>query len=301
MLDARSPRIDLSLTIWTLLLIGLVLVEIRRLPPGLTALLVPYLVLMARQRIGHLRQRDQNEPAMSLDVAAESPSRDEPEGSADSPGSGDRSGHDDAPMPAPPRPMEEQVTPPSRCTRARRTKAPQVEPLAASWVQVRPGRFVRVDEMAPVPPAAEADGDSRFDEPRGAPSSDESGVTPDAGSIPADTETAVAEPEPEVNDDDKDAAQTGVPEVQEIGEEATSGALATTMFLIGCPSGDPDDPGSSLATSGTRPERESDDRGGDMFRTEMPEMDLGRDEPFDLARRHEEHQAIRDQEDAEDR
>jgi hypothetical protein len=151
--------------------------------------------------------------------------------------------------------------------------------------------------MAPVPPADEADGDSRFDEPHGAPSSDQSGATSDAGSNPAETETAVAEPEPEVNDDDKDAARTGVPEVQEIGEEATSGAPATTTFLIGCPSGDPDDPGRSLATSGTRPEIEPDDHGGDMFRTEMPEMDPGWDEPFDLARRHEEHRAIRDQED----
>src|SRR5262245_33958155 len=111
MLDARSPRIDLSLTIWTLVLIGLVLVEIRRLPPGFTALLVPYLVVMARQRIIGLRQRDQNEPAMSLNDAAGSPSRDEPEGCADSPGSGDRSGCDDAPMPESPRPTEEPVTP----------------------------------------------------------------------------------------------------------------------------------------------------------------------------------------------
>jgi hypothetical protein len=41
MMDGRSPRIHLSLTIWTLLLIGLVLVEIRHLSPGLTVLLVP--------------------------------------------------------------------------------------------------------------------------------------------------------------------------------------------------------------------------------------------------------------------
>jgi hypothetical protein len=302
MLDARSPRIDLSLTIWTPLLIGLVLVEIRRLPPGLTALLVPYLVLMARQRIIRLRQPDRGDPEISLDDAAETPAHDEPEGCADSPGSGDRSGCDDAPMPKSPRPIEEPVTPPSRRTRTRRrTRTPEPEPSAASWVQIRPGRFVRVDEMAPVHPADGADGDSRFDEPHGAPSSDESGVTPDAGSIPAETETAVAEPEPEVNDDDKDAARTGVPEVQEIGEEATSGAPATTTFLIGCPSGDPDDPGRSLVTSGAGAEVESDDSGEEMFRAEMPEMDLGWDEPVDLPRRHEEHQAIQDQEDEEDR
>src|SRR5262249_15111345 len=160
---------------------------------------------------------------------------DEPEGCADSPGSGDRSGCDDAPMPESPRPTEEPVTPPSRRTRARRTKAPQVEPLGASWVQVRPGRFVRVDEMAPVPPATEADRDSRFDEPLAR-------VTPDAGSIPAETETAVAEPEPEVNDNDKDAARTGVPADREIGGEPIAGSLATKTYL--------EDPGNYPPPSG---------------------------------------------------
>jgi hypothetical protein len=41
MIDGRSPWIPLSLTIWTLLLIGVVLVESRHLPLSLTALLVP--------------------------------------------------------------------------------------------------------------------------------------------------------------------------------------------------------------------------------------------------------------------
>src|SRR4051794_40193902 len=79
MLDGRSPRIHLSLTIWTLLLIGLVLVKIRHLPPGLTVLLVPYLALMARLWIGRLRKRNQIEPAMPLSDAAGSPSDDEPD------------------------------------------------------------------------------------------------------------------------------------------------------------------------------------------------------------------------------
>ena len=92
MMDGRSPRIHLSLTIWTLVLIGLVLVEIRRLPPGLTVLLVPYLALMARHWIGRLRQRDSDRAGDPLDDAGGSPSDDEPDERADSPGSGGRSG-----------------------------------------------------------------------------------------------------------------------------------------------------------------------------------------------------------------
>src|SRR5262245_4050938 len=72
MLDGRSPRIHLALTIWTALLIGLVLVEIRRLPPGLTALLVPYLAVTAWLCLTRLRQREHAEPAMSLDDTAAS-------------------------------------------------------------------------------------------------------------------------------------------------------------------------------------------------------------------------------------
>src|SRR5262249_44701368 len=168
---------------------------------------------------------------------------------------------------------EGQVTPPSRRTRARRrTRTPEPEPSVASWVQVRPGRFVRVDEMAPGPPADEAHGDSGSDAPHGATSSDEPGVTPKAGSIPADTEAAVSESEPEVDHADRITAETVVPDDREIGEEAILGSLATTTHLIGCPSGDLDDPGSSLATSGTRPEVESDDGGEELFRAEMPEI-----------------------------
>ena len=240
MMDGRSPRIHLCLTIWTLLLIGLVLVEIRHLPPGLTVLLVPYLALMARHWIGRLRQRDQIEPAMPLDDAAGSPSDDEPDECADSSGSGDRSGYDDSPQPASPRPTEEQATPPSRRGRARRRpRAPEVEPLAASWVQVRPGRFVRVEEMSSEHPADESGGDSRPDEPHGATPPDEPGATLEAGSIPAATDTDVTESESGVDHVYRDVAETIVPEDREIGEEAIAGSLATTAYLIGCPPGAP--------------------------------------------------------------
>src|SRR5262249_25541322 len=154
MTDGRSPRIHLCLTIWTLLLIGVVLVESRHLPLSLTVLLVPYLALMARHWIGCLRKRDNAHPLMRLDDAGGSPGDDEPYQRADSPESGGRSGYDEPPMPASPRPTEEQPTPPSRQARSRRRpKAPQVEPSAASWVQVQPGRFVRVEEMSPGHPS----------------------------------------------------------------------------------------------------------------------------------------------------
>src|SRR4051794_29088809 len=114
MMDGRSIRIHLCLTIWTLLLIGLVLIEIQHLAAVLTVLLVPYLALMAGHWISCLRKRDQTEPAMLLDDAGESPSDDEPEERADSPGSHDRSVCDDSPQPASPLPIEEQATAPSR-------------------------------------------------------------------------------------------------------------------------------------------------------------------------------------------
>src|SRR5262245_41480994 len=156
MMDDRSPRIHLSLTIWTLLLIGSVLVEVRRLPPGLTALLVPYLVLMAWHWMSCLRQRDPGEPAIARDDAAESPSVDESGECADSRGSGDRPGSIDPQQPASPCPPAEQTSPPSRRGRARRrAKALDPEPLAASWIQVRPGRFIRVEEISPQHPADE--------------------------------------------------------------------------------------------------------------------------------------------------
>src|SRR5262245_33330077 len=149
MMDGRTPRIHLCLTIWTLLLIGVVLVEIRHLSPVLTVLLLPYLAVMARHWIIRLRQRDQIELAMPLGDAADAPFDDESDARADSPGSGGRSDYDDSPQPASPRPTDEPATPSSRRGRARRRpKAPQVEPLAASWVQVQPGRFVRIQERS---------------------------------------------------------------------------------------------------------------------------------------------------------
>ena len=150
MMDDRSPRIHLTLTIWTLLLIGSVLVEARRLPPGLTVLLLPYLVLMAWHWMSRLRRRGSGEPAISRDGAAGSPSDDESDECADSPGSDDCPGSINLPSrhcrPA----SGAGFAPSSRRGRARRRpKAHEPEPSAASWVQVRPGRFVRVEEISP--------------------------------------------------------------------------------------------------------------------------------------------------------
>ena len=57
MTDGWPPRTARFLTAWTVLLLGLVLVEIRHLPPVLAALLVPYLVLMAWHGVAGLRRR----------------------------------------------------------------------------------------------------------------------------------------------------------------------------------------------------------------------------------------------------
>jgi hypothetical protein len=208
MMDGRSPRIHQCLTIWTMLLIGLVLVEIRHLPPVLTVSLVPYLAFMARHWIGCLRKREQVEPAMLIDEAAGSPSDNEPDECAVSPGSDGRSGYDDSSQPASPRPTEELAVPPSRRGRARRrSKAPEAESLAASWVQVGPGRFVRVEERPLEQTADESDGDSRPDDPHGTTPSDELGALLAADSIPADADADVSESEDEVNHIGQDATE----------------------------------------------------------------------------------------------
>jgi hypothetical protein len=206
MLDGRSPRIDLSLTIWTLLLIGLVLVEIRRVPSGLTVLLVPYLALMARHWVGRLRKRDHIEPTMPLGEIVGSPSDDEPDERADSPESDGRSDYDDPTMLISPRPAEEPATAPSRRGRARRRpKAAEPEPFAASWVQVRPGRFIRVEEISPGHRADESNSDSRPDEPHGGTPSDKPGATLEADSTPTDADAGISVTEVEARHWDEDA------------------------------------------------------------------------------------------------
>jgi hypothetical protein len=178
---------------------ALVLVEVRRLPPGLAVLLVPYLALMARHWIGRLRRRATVEPAMPPGDAAESPPGDEPDECADFPGAEDRSGNDDFPMPASILPTEEPTTPPPQRARARqRPKLPEAELLAANWVQVRSGRFIRVEERSPGHPADESGSDSPPDEPHGATAPGEPGEPPEAGPIPAGADADVSGSEIEV-------------------------------------------------------------------------------------------------------
>ena len=112
MMDGRSPRIHLSLTIWTLVLIGSVLVEPRHLPPGLTVLLVPYLVLMAWHWMVVSADGTLVEPAICCDDAAGSPSDDESDECADFPGSGDRPGSIDPHSRHRADPPEEPASPP---------------------------------------------------------------------------------------------------------------------------------------------------------------------------------------------
>jgi hypothetical protein len=89
--------------------------------------------------------------------------------------------------------------------------------------------------MASGPPTEQLGGDSGSGAPHGATSSDEPAVTPEAGSIPADTEAAVAESEPGVDHADRNTAEIVVPDDRAIGEEAILESIATTTYLIGCP------------------------------------------------------------------
>jgi hypothetical protein len=60
------------------------------------------------------------------------------------------------------------------------------EPPAASWLQVQPGRFVRVEELQPGDPTDESVGDSWPHEPHDSTPLDEPGAPPESVLMPAD-------------------------------------------------------------------------------------------------------------------
>ena len=93
----------------------------------------------------------------------------------------------------------------------RRPRAPLVEPLSASWVQVQPGRFIRVEEMSPEQPADETGSDSRLDEPDGATPSAEPGAPLEPGSPAAVADAEVSESEVQANHADEDVANATAP------------------------------------------------------------------------------------------
>src|SRR3982750_2220720 len=86
MTDGWPPRTAQLLTAWTLLLLGLVLIEIRHLPPVLTVLLLPYLALIAWHGVSGLRRFKRSAPARALDGASGSLPEEGASDKANSPG-----------------------------------------------------------------------------------------------------------------------------------------------------------------------------------------------------------------------
>ena len=185
-----------------MLLLGLALAESRRLPPGLALLLVPYLALMAGHWIGHLLRRRGGVPWKLRESPAGSPdgedlgTGDEPSRPDDPPDEVVAAGPDarpeggDSSRPAPASPPDGLPTSePRRARTRRRQRIAEAGPQAASWVQVQPGRFVRVEEMPPEPANDEHDGGQQPGEPdeaQGAGSSAEADAeTPGPGPEPA--------------------------------------------------------------------------------------------------------------------
>jgi hypothetical protein len=248
MMHGRSPRIRLPFTTWTLLLIGLVLLEIRYLPPGLTALLVPYLAVMAWHCIDPLREGVRSEPAMPLIESVGSPSDDEPEGPVGATAPYDPSGSSDSPDAVPPHPPVEKAMAASRRGRAkRRPKTPEAGPSATGWVQVRPGRFVRVGDPSPEHPAVESN-ISRPDEPHGSLATHAPGAPPETGSTPAGGESDVAGSAPVASPVEPAATEAIVLEEGEMGQEPIAVSPATSAPSIGRPSGDLEGQIDSFAT-----------------------------------------------------
>jgi hypothetical protein len=173
MTDGWPPRTARLLTTWTLLLLGLVLVEIRHLPPVLAALLVPYLALMTWHGVSGLRRR----AMIGQDDGADS--------EAGSPGTAETTEMAATPVPDPDPASDDLPLPPRRGRTRRRPRTPETEPSAASWVQVQPGRFVRVEET------------TSPDQPDDIPPSDP-GATQEAVLTPEVLDPEVIEPEVEV-------------------------------------------------------------------------------------------------------
>ncbi len=151
MTDGWPPRTSRFLTAWTLLLLGLVLVEIRHLPPILAALLVPYLALMAWHGAAGLRRRKVIGQMEPHEGGSQSRSDDGAGDEANSPEAAELSGTDAIPIPDsnPPSDGHSVPTSPRRGRSRRRPRTPEPGPSAASWVQVQPGRFLRVEEPSP--------------------------------------------------------------------------------------------------------------------------------------------------------
>jgi hypothetical protein len=231
MTDGWRPRTALILMPWTLLLLGLVLVEIRHLPPVLAALLVPYLALMAWHGAAGLRRRTVIGQMEPHEGGSQSRSDDGADDEADSPVTAGLSGTGAIPVPDPSPPSDGQTLPmPPRRGRARR-RPPTPEPSSASWVQVQPGRFLRVEE--PSPP------DQPDDSPPPDPEATQGAVlTPEVSDPEAAEPEALHEPA-QINSD---------PEDQEAG--------------AGKPGDDPDlrpdaaqgDPAGELSSPGQAPE-----------------------------------------------
>jgi hypothetical protein len=196
-------------------LLGLVLVEIQHLPPVLAALLVPYLTLMALYWIAGLRRRTMIGQMEPQEGGSQSRPEERADSQTDSPGTAETTETAAIPVPDPdPTSDGLPLPPPSRRGRGRRRpRTPEPGPCVASWVQVQPGRFIRVEE--PTPP----------NQPDNSPQSD-----PDA------TQEAVLTPEVP----DPDAAE---PEVEsEAQQEPTQGTCDREDQGEGAgdPSNDPD-------------------------------------------------------------
>ena len=198
MTDGWPPRTARLLTAWTLLLLGLVLVEIRHLPPVLAALLVPYLALMAWHRAAGLRRRTMIGQMEPHEGGSQSRSDGGADDEVDSPGTAELSGTDAISVPDsdPPSDGLTLPTPPRRGRARRRPRTPEPGPAVASWVQVQPGRFLRVEE--PSPP----------DQPDDSPPPDPE-ATQGAVLSPEDPDPEAAEPEAlhepaQVNSDPED-------------------------------------------------------------------------------------------------
>jgi hypothetical protein len=254
----RAPAGRNSPRLWTVALLLLVPATCLALARWVSAwLIAPYLLLMAwllwpsRPAL----RKDDQESGPGIDAGAADPAdRADPAGEA---GAGDG-----RPVPAPspsesgdgaPTPGDAPASPePSTATKTRRAKTraraksrPAVESVAITWVQVGPGKFVRMEggsaeipsagESAPLdPPALSVDAEPAVSDPlSGATSPDEPGLDTalaDRSSDGSDDPTGESGP-PDVDPLVREESSSGAPDPQVDPEPAEPGAEAITESM----------------------------------------------------------------------
>jgi hypothetical protein len=155
-ITSASRRLARVLMIWTGVLIVLVVVGMRSLPPTLIWLILPYLALVAWHLLAFSELRPANPLPTTTDSASDPIASHDPQVVGCPPQGGpdewaeSSDSHEPSSAPADTS-GSPQVNPRKVRGRRRGKPTPPSEPVPASWIQVGPGKYVRGEEPDPAP------------------------------------------------------------------------------------------------------------------------------------------------------